>query len=159
MSQLAQPAKAPALTPFGLRLHHDGRFTHEGSPILNRRLREHFEQSVEFLQGEQKFIVRLKHFRGEIEVQEAGFFVRSIELSTGEIHLSDGSREILDVSTLSASSIDGAFLCRIKRDRVSEGLLARFSHAAQAEFVQGLEEDESGYVITIAGRRELLPEL
>ena len=146
------------LEPFGLRLHHDGRFTHEGEAIANRRLREHFDRSVEYLANERKFIVRLRHFRGEIEVQEAGFFVRSLDLATGEIGLSDGSREVLDVSTLTVSPIDGALLCRIKRDQVDGGLLARFTHSTQAEFGQAIEEEDSGYVVAIAGRRETCPE-
>ena len=60
----------PPLEPFGLVLHHDGRFTHEGQPIGNRRLREHFERNVEYLAPEHKYIVRLQHFRGEV-VQHA----------------------------------------------------------------------------------------
>ena len=149
----------PPLAPFGLRLHHDGRFTHDGEPIHNRRLREHFDRSVEYLLAEDKYIVRLKHFRGEIEVQEAGFFVREVDLSTGELGLSDGSREILDVPTLSASPIDGAFLCAIKMHSVPGGLPARFSHAAQAELLQAIEEDDSGYFVCIGGRRERCPDI
>jgi hypothetical protein len=149
----------PPLRPFGLVLHHDGRFTHEGGPITNRRLREHFERSVEYLPGEAKFIVRLRHFRGEIDVEEAAFFVRSIDLSSGELRLSDGTREALEVSTLVGSSIDGAWLCRIKRESVPGGLLARFTHAAQAELLQAVEPEGDGFVIAIAGGRVPLPAL
>lgn len=158
MSSSGEGPGPPPLAPFGLRLHHDARFTHEGVAITNRRLREHFDRSVEYLADEQKFIVRLKHFRGEIEVQEAGFFVRSIDLATGEMSLSDGSRERLDVSSLTASPIDGALLCRIKRDRVAGGLPARFMHAAQAEFGQAIEEEGSGYIVSIGGSRVVCPE-
>ena len=77
-----QPPGPPPLRPFGLVLHHDGRFSHEGEPIRHRKLREHFERSVEYLADEQKFIVRLGHFRGQIEVEEAGFFVRTVELES-----------------------------------------------------------------------------
>lgn len=148
----------PPLQPFGLILHHDGHFTHEGAPIRNRLLREHFDRSVEYLPDEGEYIVRLKHFRGQIEVQEAGFFVRSIELESGEIALSDGSREVLDVSTLSVSPIDGALLCRIKRDRVVGGLPARFRHSAQAEFLQAIEPEGDRHVVSIGGRRVVCPE-
>ena len=68
-------AGPPPLQPFGLRLHHDGRWSHEGQPILNRRLREHFDKSVRYLPDEGKFVVTLRAFRGEIEVEEAAFFV------------------------------------------------------------------------------------
>jgi hypothetical protein len=86
---------AASLQPFGLVLHHDGRFTHEGAPIRNRLLREHFDRSVEYLPDESEYIVRLKHFRGQVEVEEAGFFVRSIDLASGEIALSDRRRSAL----------------------------------------------------------------
>lgn len=148
----------PPLSPFGLKLHHDGRFSHEGQPIGNRRLREHFDRSVEYLAEEEKFIVRLKHFRGEIEVQEAGFFVRAVDLLTGDVHLSDGSREALDLSSLIESPIDGALICRVKRDLAPEGLLARFLHGPQAELLQAVESDGDRLFVEIAGRREPMSE-
>lgn len=148
----------PPLRPFGLRLHHDGRFSHEGEPIGNRRLREHFERSVEYSLEEEKFIVRLKHFRGEVEVQEAGFFVRAVDLEKGDLHLSDASTEALDLSTLAESPIDGALLCRVKRDLVGGGLLARFMHGPQAELLQAVEIEGDALFIEIGGRREPMPE-
>ena len=149
----------PPLQFFGLLLHHDGRFTHDGAPISNRLLREHFDRSVEFLPDEGKYIVRLKHFRGQIEVEEAAFFVRAIDLVSGDIALSDGSRELLDVSTLSRSPIDGALLCRIKREQVAGGLPARFTHSTQAEFLQGVESAGDHYVVSIGARRVVCPEI
>ncbi len=116
----------PPLRPFGLVLHHDGRFTHEGAPIRNRKLRERFDRSVEYLPDEGKYVVRLGRFRGQVEIEEAGFFVRAVDLERGEISLSDGSREPLDVASLHESPIDGALLCRVKRELVAAGLLARF---------------------------------
>ncbi len=158
-SPLAPTGGPPPLRPFGLVLHHDGRFSHEGLPILNRRLREHFEQNVEYLPDEGKFIVRLQHFRGEVEVEEAGFFVRDVDFEAGELLLSDGSREPLDPSGLDASPIDGALLCRVKHDLVAGGLLARFTHAAQAELLQAVEAEGDGFVVRLAGRRVPLPGL
>jgi hypothetical protein len=128
----------PPLKPFGLKLHHDGRFSHEGQPIAHQRLREHFDRSI--------------------EVQEAAFFVRVIDMTTGKLGLSDGSSETLDVSTLSTSPIDGALLCRIKYDMADAGLHARFTHSAQADFMQAIEESDSGYVVSIGGREERCPD-
>ena len=127
MSDASARPGPPPLAPFGLVLHHDGRFIHEGEPIRHQKLREHFDRSVEYLPGEGKFIVRLGHFRGQIEVEEAGFFVRTIELETGEIALSDGSLERLDLASLTLSPIDGAILCRVKRALVP-GWLPRRHH-------------------------------
>ncbi|MCA9506100.1 MAG: hypothetical protein H6748_06620 [Spirochaetaceae bacterium] len=147
----------PPLRPFGLVLHHDGRFTHEGQPIRNRRLREHFDRSVEYLPEERKYVVRLRHFRGEVEVEEAGFFVRAVDLDRGEVQLSDGTREPLEVATLTESGIDGALLCRVKRGLVAEGLPARFDHGAQAELLQSIEVAGEGLVLGVGGRRVPVP--
>ena len=150
-------AGPPPLRPFGLVLHHDGRFSHEGEPILNRRLREHFDRSVAYLPEESKYIVRLQHFRGEVEVEEAGFFVRDIDLASGEVALSDGTRERLELESLSTSEIDGALICLVKRDLDPRGLPARFMHGVQADFLQAVEFDGDRMVIDLAGERRPLP--
>lgn len=150
----------PPLRPFGLVLHHDGRWSHEGQPIRNRKLREHFDRSVDYLPVEHKHVVRLGHFRGEIEVEEAGFFVREVDLDAGEVLLSDGSRAPLDVASLDTSDIDGALLCRVKHDLEPSGLLARFTHAAQAELLGAVDEGEGGtLMLLLAGDRVRLPEI
>jgi hypothetical protein len=153
--------RPPPLAPFGLVLHHDGRWTHEGQPILHRRLREHFDRSVKYLPDDRKFVVTLRYFRGEIVVEEAAFFVRAIDLASGEIALSDGTREPLDVASLHLSPRDGALLCRVKRTLAADGLLARFLHGPQAELLAALEPEAAGdgYLLAIGGRRERVPEL
>jgi hypothetical protein len=128
----------PPLRPFGLLLHHDGRWSHEGVPIRNARLRACFDRSVRFLavgppeQGREAaaqraagerssiepegvFVVQLGRFRGQIEVEEAAFFVRDFDPATGAIRLSDGTSELLDPAMLRVSARDGAGLCTIKR--------------------------------------------
>jgi hypothetical protein len=149
----------PPLRPFGLVLHHDGRWTHEGQPILHERLRAAFDRGVRWLPDERKFVVQLGRFRGEIEVEEAAFFVRSVDLGRGEAALSDGSRELLEPATLRLSRRDGALLCLVKRALEPPGLLARFSHAAQAELLQGVEDDSAGPVLVVGGVRHRLPDL
>ena len=151
------PPGPPPLRPFGLRLHHDGRWTHEGQPILNRGLREHFDRSVRYLPDERKFVVTLRHFRGEIEVEEAAFFVRGFDAGSGRIALSDRSEESLDPSTLALSPLDGALLCRVKRALAAEGLRARFTHGAHAELMQAVEEGEGGLVLRIGGSLHRIP--
>jgi hypothetical protein len=154
-----RPAGSPPLEPFGLVLHHDARWTHEGQPIRNRKLRERFDQSVVYLPDESKYVVQIGLFRGEIEVEEAGFFVRSVDLEKGTVRLSDGHDEPLDATSLSSSSIDSALICRVKRGLAPEGLPARFMHAAQAELLAAVEEEGAGYVLPISDERVALPEL
>jgi len=159
---VTEPRRAagpPALEPFGLRLHHDGRWSHEGQPIRNRRLREHFDASVAYLPGERKYVVGLRHFRGEIEVEEAAFFVRSFDAASGRIALTDRSEETLDPGSLALSPLDGALLCRVKRSLAPEGLLARFSHGAHAELMQAVEETAEGLALLMAGALHRLPPL
>ena len=162
MSSPEEPVSGPPpLRPFGLVLHHDGRWSHEGQPLLNRKIRELFDRSVVYLPVENKFVVKLGHFRGEIEVEEAGFFVREVDLSEGQVRLSDGNSEPLILSTLEVSPLDGALLCAVKRPLLAEGLRARFSHSAQAEFLgAALEaEDGEGWVVEMAGRKGRIPDL
>jgi hypothetical protein len=154
-----KPQGPPPLAPFGLVLHHDGRWSHEGDPILNAKLRAAFDKGVRFLPEEGKHVVTLGRFRGEIVIEEAGFFVRSFDAATGTVSLSDHSEEPLEVASLHVSERDGALLCRIKRDLLPEGLLARFDHAAQAELMQHVEEGAEGVCLRLAGRLETLPPL
>jgi len=156
---LSGPAPPP-LRPFGLVLHHDGRWSHEGQPILNRKLREHFDRSVEYVPDEDKYIVRLKHFRAQIVVEEAAFFVREVDAPAGGVLLSDGTRSALDLTELRTSPIDDAMLGRVKTELASEGLLARFTHAAQAELLDAVVvDDDERPGVEWAGRFGLLPEL
>jgi hypothetical protein len=150
---------APPLRPFGLRLHHDGRWSHEGEPIRNRRLREHFDRHVAWLPEERKFVVTLRHFRGEIEVEEAAFFVRSFDAASGRIALSDRSEEALEPASLALSPIDGALLCRVKRGLAPGGLLARFTHGAHAELLQAIEEQGGALALRIGGALHPIPPL
>ena len=152
---MAKPGSPPPLVPFGLVLHHDGHWTHEGQPVRHRRLLALFDRSVRYLPDERKYVVQVRRYRGEIEVEEAGFFVREFDAESGEVALSDGSREVLDVTTLSPSERDGALLCRVKFELVAGGLPARFSHATQAEFMNAVEAGDEHAAVRIAG--ELLP--
>jgi hypothetical protein len=152
-------AGPPPLRPFGLVLHHDGRFTHEGVPILNARLRAAFDRGVKFLPAEGVYVVTLGHFRGQIEVEEAGFFVRSFDAVTGEIALSDRSHERLAPESLRSSPRDGALLCSVKRSLSAAGLPARFMPAAQAQLLDAIELAGESPALRIDGSLVPLPPL
>ena len=151
--------EAPRLIPFGLVLHHDGKWSHEGQPILNRRLREKFDRSVVYLANQGKFVVQVGRFKGEIEVEEAAFFVRMVDLPKGELKISDGTMERLDASTLHWSRIDGALLCKIGRPGSTEGVLARFDHSPHAELLLSIEVKDGHHALCMHGDRILLTEL
>ena len=150
---------APPLRPFGLVLHHDGSWSHEGVAVRNRKLRAAFDRGVRYLPDAGVFVVQLGRFRGQIEVEEAAFFVRSFDAPSGELALSDGSVERLDPATLRVSPRDGALLCTIKGDQAAAGLLARFGHAAHAELLAAVEETPTGPRLRSAGALHVLPAL
>ena len=148
----------PPLRPFGLVLHRDGRFRHEGAPILHPRLRALFERSVRYLPDEDKYVVQVGRFRGQIELEEAGFFVRDLDLARGTIALSDGTAERLDPATLRPSRLDpDALLCTVKRELTPRGVPARFERGAQAELLLAVEPTASGPALRIAGALHPLP--
>jgi hypothetical protein len=157
VSAAGGPAGPPPLVPFGLVLHHDGRWSHEGQPIRHARLRAAFDRGVRWLPDERAFVVQLGRFRGRIEVEEAAFFVRSADPARGELALSDGSREPLDPATLHVSPRDGALLCRVKPALEPGGLLARFGQSAQAELLLAAEDSPAGPALRLAGRLHALP--
>lgn len=145
----------PPLTSFDLVLHRDGSWTHEGVAFRNRRLREKFDRSVRYLPEESAYVVQIGRFRGLIDVEEAGFFVRSLDFEQGTVQLSDGSDELLDVASIQTSRHDGALICRVKRDLARDGLPARFTHSAQAEFMNAI--DATGEFVQLAGKLVGLP--
>lgn len=148
----------PPLSSFDLVLHHDGSWTHEGQPFHNRRLREKFDVSVRYLPDEGGvYVIQIGRFRGLIDVEEAGFFVEDIDLAAGSVTLSDRSSDELDAASLTTSSIDGALLCLVKRDLDPKGVPARFTHRAQAEFLNAV--DETGEGVLMNGERVKLPAL
>jgi hypothetical protein len=102
-------------------------------------------------------VVQLGRFRGEIEVEEAGFFVRDADPETGEIALSDATRETLELESLRPSPRDAALLCTVKRGLLPQGLPARFTHSAQSALLAGVEETPGGLALRIAGELRLLP--
>jgi hypothetical protein len=149
----------PPLRPFGLVLHRDGTWRHEGVPITNPRLRAVFDRSVRYLPDQARYVVQLGRFRGQIEIEEVGFFVRPVDLASGRVHLSDRSQDRLDLASLRRSTFDDALLVRVKRDLEPTGLLARFTHAAQAELLQAVEEGEQGPGLRLQGVWQRLPDL
>jgi hypothetical protein len=139
-------------------LHRDGRFRHEGVAIRHPRLRALFERSVRYLPDQDRYVVQVGHFRGQIELEEAGFFVRGIDLAGGTLSLSDGSRERLDPMTLRPSDFDpDVLLCTVKRALTPAGLPARFEHGAQAELLLAVEEIPTGLGLRVAGGLYALP--
>jgi len=115
---------------------------------------------VRYLPDEGKYVVQVAHFRGQLEVEEAGFFVRAVDLARGSVALSDRSEEPLDPASLRPSALDpDALLCTVKRERAPGGLPARFERGAQAELLLAVEEGRDGPALRMAGALHPLPGL
>jgi hypothetical protein len=152
-------AATPPLHPFGLVLHHDGSWSHEGQPIRHERLRRRFDRAVRYLPGEGVYVVQVGRYRGQIEVEEAAFFVREVDLARALLRLSDGSQAPLEPETLRLSPRDGALLATVKRGLAPGGLPARFQPAAHAELLEAVEIGNGGPRLFAAGAWHALPGL
>lgn len=148
---------APPLRSFGLILHRDRSWSHEGVPIRNRKLRALFDRSVRYLPEEDTYVVQVGRFRGQVDPEETGFFVTAVDLARGRVTLSDRSEDALDVGGLALSDHDGALVSRVKRDLAPDGLPARWTHAAQAELLDAVEERGGDLVVRVAGAEVSLP--
>ena len=83
---VSQPGPPP-LRSLGLVLHRDGSSAPRRRADPQRAVASALERGVRYLPAEGKYVVTLGHFRGQLDVEECGFFVRSIELATGRIAL------------------------------------------------------------------------
>jgi hypothetical protein len=132
-------------------LRRDGSFWHEGVRVTHARLLAAFRAGVRWADAEGTFVVQLGRFRGWLEVEDTAFFVDGYDAATGELELSDGTRERLDASTLRADS-DEVLRCTVKRR-----FDARFTRAAQEQIADALEEID-GAVFVRAGAERLRAE-
>jgi hypothetical protein len=97
--------------------------------------------------------VQLAHFRGWLDVEDTAFFVESYDAATGEIELSDRTREPLDPAVLTADP-DDAFRCTVKGR-----FPARFTHAAQEHLLAALDVDADRVYVRAREMRTLAPRL
>ncbi len=116
--------------------------------VTHSRLHQAFLAGVRWAEREQTFIVQLGVFRGWLEVEDTAFFVTGYDASTGELELSDRSRERLAADTLSVDADD------VLRCTVKGRFAARFSRTAQAHLLDAVEVDD-GVVAVRAGQERL----
>jgi hypothetical protein len=91
-------------------------------------------------------------FRGWLDVEDTAFFVTSYDASTGEVELSDRSRERLAATTLAVDPDD------VLRCTVKGRFAARFTRAAQAHLLEAVDVDvdvDVGAVVVRAGGERL----
>jgi len=139
--------------PFGLELRRDGSFWHEGVRVTHPRLREAFRAGVRWADAERVFVVQLGRFRGWLDVEDTAFFVDAYDEPTGEVAISNRSREPLAAESLRVDP-DGVLRCRL-----ATGFAARFTRAAQAELLAAVEMAADGVLVRAGQRHARAPGL
>jgi len=103
-----------------------GRWHHQGDAFENEKIIALFSRSVGRTEGG-TWVLEIAPYTYPIRVEDTGFFVEHIDLDTtpAQIHLSDETREALDLSTLTYAP-EGRLYCMVKNGRFR----ARFKKSA-----------------------------
>ena len=121
--------------------------------VTHPRLHDAFLAGVRWAEAEATFVVQLGRFRGWLAVEDTAFFVTAYDARSGELELSDRTREPLAADTLSVDPDD------VLRCTVKGRFAARFTRAAQAHLLDAVEPDGAGFVVRAGGRRLRAPGL
>lgn len=131
-----------------ITLHADGRWSHQGNPIENPRIKALFSRSIERTEGG-TWILHIKPFTYPIEVEDTAYFIEQITHQDQGLllTLSDQSQERLATETLEYAS-QGRLYCTIKQGQAR----ARFLRQPYYELAQQVELDERGHLcLTLDG--------
>lgn len=136
-----------------IRLHADGKWTHEGCDFENDRIVKLFSRSVNRTEGG-TWVLEIGRFTYPIEVDDTGFFIDRIDLGQDppSITLSDTSEESLDISTLSYDT-GGRLYCTVKSGKFR----ARFKRHAYYKLAELMceDDDSEGQIILEIGGQKL----
>lgn len=139
-----------------IRLDRHGHWWHRGEPFENRRLIDLFSRSVERTDGG-TWVLHIAPFTYPIEVEDTGYFVQRITMDLAGgilrgvvLHLSDGTDERLDPSTL---QYDDSLRCRIKDGQFE----ARFLRMPYYQLVDHVEADRLGFKLMLGERAWRIP--
>ena len=137
----------------GLRLDRDLRWWHDDEPIEHPKIVAAFNQGLQ--PDEQgRFLLRFGNDWCVVQVEDAAYWVHSLEVEGDEAQLSlgDGSRESLVPSTLTLDPA-GVLSCQVKAGRAK----ARFSRHAQFQLGERLVASEHGVLLRLGARVVPLP--
>jgi hypothetical protein len=137
-----------------IRLDRDGRFFHDGEPVVHAGMARAFSTWIGRHPDDGRFILQNGYDWTYFSVEDTPYFVESVRsLESGlELELSDGTTEPLPPSGLALDE-SGQLLASVKG-----GLFqARFKRAAQLSIGELLSEDEAGnlFLATEQGRSRI----
>ena len=121
--------------------------------MTHPRLHRAFLAGVRWAEAEGAFIVQLGTFRGWLDVEDTAFFATAYDAHSGELELSDRSRERLDATTLSVDP-DQVLRCIVKGR-----FAARFTRPAQAHVLDAVDLEAGAIVVRVGRDRVRAPAL
>ena len=134
----------------GIRVDREGRFWHEGAPVVHEGLRRALFRWLDRLPApDGRHILRLDERRFVyLEVADTPLVATSLRWSgeVAQLGLTDGSEEPLDPATLTVDT-EGVLRCTVRQGR----LQARLATSAAATLSERLESGPSGPVLRLEG--------
>ena len=142
------PELIEELRQTGIRLDRNGRFWHQGNEVTHAGFRRALLRWLD-LREDGRPILRLDEKRyAYVDVEDALLLVTSLRWQGDEaiVRLNDESEEVLDPTTLCRSPSDIMY-CRVRGSR----LPARITTPAYYVLAERVEEDNEGFVLSVAG--------
>jgi uncharacterized protein len=131
----------------GLRLDREGRFWHRGDLLEHARTVAALHRGLHRA-NDGRWAVRIGPEWAYVDVEDAGRFVRCIELRGDALRaqLADGEWVDVDAATLASGADDALYA------RTPDGERARLTRAAQLSLSDHLREEGGQFSLEIAGR-------
>ena len=132
----------------GLRLDREGRFWHRGDLLEHARTVAALHRGLHRA-ADGRWAVRIGAEWAYLDVEDAGRFVRRIELRDDKLHaqLADGEWLDVDATTLASGADDALYV------RTPDGERARLTRAAQLSLSDHVRDDGGVFSLELAGRR------
>jgi hypothetical protein len=140
-----------------LRLDGEGRFFHDGEPVLHPKLADALHTWISRHPDDGRFILTNGYDWTYFTVDDAPFFVRSLRAQDGDaiLVLSDATEEPLDPATVRAND-RGELYVTVKRDAKGGPFEAKLTRFAQTQLEPFLEPEGDGVaLVTRRGRTHL----
>ena len=139
---------------YGIRLDKDGRFWHQGQPVLNEKVQLVFAQHLTRL-DDGTYALVIGPDRCRVELEDAPYVVRRVQVAVDHdgsptrvaLTLFDGTEEELDPNTLEVGG-DNVLYCRVRQGEHR----ARFDRAPYIALAEHVVESGNGFGLRL-GRR------
>jgi hypothetical protein len=150
----------PAIPPGTFRIDREGAWRHEGQEVTHPGVLRNLYSNLRVDAG--GHFLQVGPMRIPVEVDDTPFVVTRVEMPPDRevgapelrVHLTDGSTEPLDPTTLRVGA-GGTPYCRVREGRFA----ARLAVAAWLQVARLIEEDPKtgGLVLAVGGRRVPVP--